>query len=460
MSETTTVTRRAVIAGGGAVLVSAALVAHKAAAAARIIEAREGTARLMGADSPPTLVWGFDGSTPGPLLRVRQGEPLDVRLVNRLGQPTTIHWHGIRIDNRMDGVPHMTQHTVEPGQSFDYSFIPPDAGTFWYHPHERSYEQVARGLFGALIVDEREPPKADHDLVLVINDWRLTGEGVFHERSLGSAHDRGHAGRLGNVITVNGQDAFFGEVRRFDRVRLRLVNASSARVLRLGVDGAVARLIAFDGQPLPPSSDYGGEIELGPGNRADLMLDVLGEAGTAVALNELSKGALTLGRLTVATEAGARTEPLAAPIALPPNPLGMPAQAPSVSVDLLMEGGAASETDMTIMTRQGPLWTLNGVGGMTEKPLFSAKLGETVAVRMINRTAWPHAMHYHGHHFRLVSRSSDEPVKPWWWDTIVMRPNEEMTIAFLADNPGKWMIHCHMLDHQAAGMDTWFEVAG
>ena len=121
----------------------------------------------------PTPIWGYDGLSPGPTLRVKQGEELKVRLVNDLDQPTVIHWHGLRIDNAMDGVPHLTQMPVAPGQSFDYRFTPPDAGTFWYHTHFGSSEQLARGLYGVLIVEEPDAPPVDRDLMLVIDDWRL-----------------------------------------------------------------------------------------------------------------------------------------------------------------------------------------------------------------------------------------------------------------------------------------------
>lgn len=455
-------TRRDVLAGGGAaaLLIAGGRPALALSTPATLIEARAGSAQLLAPGKPSTPVWGFEGISPGPVLRVKQGDSLDVHLINRLPQPTTIHWHGIRIDNRMDGVPHLTQHAVEPGASFDYRFTPPDPGTFWYHPHERSYEQVARGLFGALIVEEREPPFADQDLVLVINDWRLTGDGAFHEKSLGSAHDQSHAGRLGNVLTVNGKPSLEHPVVRFERLRLRLVNASSARVLRLALEGATARLIAIDGQPVGPTSSYSGDLVLGPGNRADLMLDVLGEPGSAIVLAEISKGRLELGRLTVGRQASARAEPVAAPIALRPNLLSEPSPANALDAALLMEGGAMSETDMAVTKRPGPYWTFNGVAGMGEQPLFAARRGQTVLVGMRNATAWPHSMHYHGHHFRVIARSGGGRIDPYWWDTILMAPREEMTIAFVADNPGKWMIHCHMLDHQAAGMDTWFEVGG
>jgi len=137
---------------------------------------------------------------------VRQGETVRVRLENDLPQPTTIHWHGIRIDNAMDGVAGLTQPAVEPGGSFDYAFKVPDAGTFWYHPHNLSWEQVARGLYGPLIVDEPDPPEVDQDIALVFDDWRLDETGQIHEASFAAMMDWSHAGRLGNVLTINGQD--------------------------------------------------------------------------------------------------------------------------------------------------------------------------------------------------------------------------------------------------------------
>ena len=155
----------------------------------RTLTAKAGTAHLLGEGKPATNVWTFDGTAPGPILRLRQGEELAVTFANQLPQASAIHWHGIRNDNRMDGVPGLTQAAVPTGGSFDYRFTPPDAGTFWYHPHEHSFEQVPRGLTGALIVEEREPPRADQDIVLMINDWRLDSGGQLVE-NFGSRHDQ------------------------------------------------------------------------------------------------------------------------------------------------------------------------------------------------------------------------------------------------------------------------------
>ncbi|MCY4489397.1 MAG: multicopper oxidase domain-containing protein, partial [Deltaproteobacteria bacterium] len=135
------------------------------------------TARMLPEDDRLTSMLGFNGSTPGPELRVRQGDRLSVSFENGAGQASTIHWHGIHLDNAMDGVPDLTQAAVRPGETFHYAFDVPHAGTYWYHAHHRSWEQVARGLYGPLIVEERDPPPVDRDITVVLDDWRLERNG-------------------------------------------------------------------------------------------------------------------------------------------------------------------------------------------------------------------------------------------------------------------------------------------
>ena len=130
-----------------------------------------------------TALIGFNGSVPGPELRAKQGQPFEVRFQNELKAQTAVHWHGIRLENAMDGVPGLTQAPVSPGDGYTYRFTPPDAGTFWYHSHHMSHEQVARGLMGPLIVDEASPPDVDHDIVALLADWRLTEDGQLSEVS-------------------------------------------------------------------------------------------------------------------------------------------------------------------------------------------------------------------------------------------------------------------------------------
>ncbi|MEZ5924881.1 MAG: multicopper oxidase family protein [Hyphomicrobiaceae bacterium] len=452
--------RRDVLVGTAATLALGPLGSSLAQAAPpQTLTAAPGEARLHPDASRITKVWSYNAGTPGPVLRARRGERIDVRLANMLPQPTTVHWHGIRIDNAMDGVPHLTQHAVEPGAGFDYSFVVPDAGTFWYHPHERSYEQVARGLTGALVVEEETPPDYDRDLVLFLSDWRLKKDGSLDER-FGTPHDRAHAGRLGNVITVTGKPDPDLPIARNERIRIRIVNAASARIFRLRFEGLNARLIAIDGQPVAPTSGYDEGLTLAPGNRADLIVDGLGEPGTVFPIVDLRGKRAEIARLVVSEAEPVRATPLASPIELAPNGLMMPELSQAKLVDLVMTGGAKNETDMSIMSKGDKIWALNGKSGMDETPLFTLKRNQSVAVRLRNETAWPHGMHFHGHHFRIIARGDGKPVSDYLWDTVLMEPKDDVTIAFAGDNPGRWMIHCHMLDHQPVGMDTWFEVAG
>ncbi len=167
----------------------------------------------------------------------------------------------------------------------------------------------------------------------------------------------------------------------------------------------------------------------------------------------------------------ARDHPLDAPIALAANPLAKKLDIDgALRVDLEMEGGAMGAMreavyrgrtlDIRELVQQSVVWAFNGVAGRPEKPLFEAKRGQTVVLRMVNKTSWPHAMHMHGHHGRPLNMAEPGKAPSPWLDTVLVNRREEVSWAFVADNPGKWLLHCHMLEHQAAGMVTWFQVSG
>ncbi len=426
-------------------------------------------ALLLEPGEPETAVWAFNGSVPGPTLRVRQGEPLAVTLENGLEQPTAVHWHGIRIDNAMDGAAGMTQSPVEPGERFEYRFTPPDAGTYWYHSHNRSWEQMARGLYGLLIVEEREPYPVDRELLLVADDWRLDEEGAIHEDSMGSLRDAAHGGRLGNVLTLNGKDFLEESLQRGERLRLRLCNSSNARVMALEFPGHAPWLIAVDGQPVTPRPQEG-PVTLAPGQRSDLLLDATAEAGSRQSILAHTSGqTLEIGAFAY------QEEPLRDPASLGPAPALPPAEIPlprpegARELPLVMSGGAMGrmesarlgdeELPIRDLVDRGYAWSFNGIAGRTEDPWFVAERGETVILRMVNDTAWPHVIHMHGHHFVELEEDGALPADPVWRDGVLLDRGEVRRVAFVADNPGNWLIHCHMLEHQAAGMLTWFQVA-
>lgn len=463
--------RRAVLLGGvaGAAFVALPVRHSVLASSATVLRAAPAEAQVLPSGEPATRVWAYDGQVPGPPVRVRRGDIVRVRLDNGLPQPTTIHWHGVRIDNRMDGVPGLTQEPVPPGETFEYAFAVPDAGTFWYHPHSRSWEQQARGLYGLLIVEEDEPPRFDQDVALVLDDWRIDEAGQIHEASFGHMMDWSHAGRLGNLLTTNGLDSVDVPVRAGERVRLRLCNTSNARTLRIRIDDHTPMVIALDGQPVAPFAPAGGEIVLASGQRTDLSVDMILNPGARAAIAETSgREAVAAATLTYHDDAVAREQPLDAPIALAPNPLPDSIDiAGALDVDLVMQGGAMGglreaqhkgETkDIRTLVESGLVWALNGVAGRPETPLFDVPRGRPVRIRMVNETAWPHAMHLHGHHFRELAGPNKSVYGPWR-DTLLVDRRSERTVVLLADNPGDWLLHCHMLEHHAAGMVTWFRV--
>ena len=274
--------------------------------APRRLALRPGTARLRGADKDATAVWGFDGLVPGPVLRVRRGGELWITAVNELPQPTALHWHGLRIDNRMDGVAHLTQDPIPPGGTFDYRFTCPDAGTFWVHPEAG---QLGRGLAGAVIVEEDEPVAADHDLVLVLQDWLLGEAGALHPALDAPAG----AGRVGPLATFNGQPAQDIAVKANDRVRLRLVNASTTRIAALGFEGGLKPVVvAVDGQPSEAFELGRPFLALPPGARVDLMLDMPAAGSEAPALRLHGYGSdAVLARFVIDPGAPRRPQPLA-----------------------------------------------------------------------------------------------------------------------------------------------------
>jgi len=477
------ISRRRLLAAAGAGLAASALPTPRFLASAatddfRVLRARAGQARLRGEDLSPTRVWGYDGGVPGPTLRVKQGEELRVRLVNELAEPTVVHWHGLRLPNAMDGVPHLTQRPIEPGQSFDYRFIAPDAGTFWYHSHLRSSEQLGRGLYGALIVEEPAPVAVDQDILLVLDDWRLANSGQIHE-SFGMPMDASHAGRLGQYLTVNGKDLLDIPVQSNQRLRLRLVNAANARVMQLRLDRHRATVMALDGQPTEPFALPDNRLVLPPGGRADLFVDATLEAGAkAPFILEYGRGQdLTFAHLVYRGEP-VRAAALAPPQPLPANPL--PARLDlqdAFKLEVPLDGGAMSlmmrggtmgggtmgpgtmGPGMMRMGGSGMFWALanRSSTGHDGPPLFRVARGRTVVLSYINRTAFAHAMHVHGHHFRVLDRGG-EGWKPYWLDTVLVDVEKSERTAFVADNPGKWMIHCHMIEHQETGMAAWFEV--
>jgi len=431
-----------------------------ATATARMLRASEARQALVGAAYPETDIWGYDGSVPGPLLRYRQGERLRVEFENALPEPTTVHFHGIRLPNAMDGVPYLTQPPIAPGARFVYEFDLPDAGTYWYHPHLGSPEQVARGLSGALIIDEDKPPAVDRDLVWVLSDWRLD-RAARVVANFGNLMDASHAGRIGNTVTVNGVvresvDAVPGE-----RLRLRLINASNARIYGLRFEGHDPLVIAYDGHPVEAHRPEVGRVVLGPAMRADLLLDMTGEPGRRYPVIDdfYARAAYRLLELRYAARAGRGRAGEALP-KLAANRIPEPTLERAERHQIVFGGGMMGGGAMDKM-RRGMVWTVNGRAILRndDAPILTLAQGRSAVLELVNDTRWFHPIHLHGHVFRLLSRNGRATPHREWLDTVLLAPDERAEIAFVADNLGGWMFHCHVLEHQVTGMMAVIQVA-
>ncbi|MDY0874378.1 multicopper oxidase family protein [Dongia rigui] len=428
--------------------------------------------QLAAPPAPPTDILGYsDGPT---IIRLQQGEWLEAAFTNRLHEHSTIHWHGIRLPNAMDGVPYLTQAPVMPGESFTYRFQPPDTGTFFFHPHCSTVEQLGHGLAGILIVEGDEVRPHDHDLVCVYRDWRIDKDGKYQPLMTDAGASK--AGTFGDHRTINDQVQPVFKVPAGGDVRVRFLNVDMSRVVDLGIVGADAWVIATDGNPLPPQKLK--SWRLGPAMRADLTLRMPHVAGTRIQLvNYYSAQPIVMAELEA--EGTPLDRPAFVPAALKPASIPEPqidgaetfqlrlsaSSAPAdLPPDLVLPDGSVLRYADALCLSPKTFWALNGQPWPSAShevlppPLVTFQRGKTYIVEIINQTPHIHPIHLHGHTFKVIGSSKGDVV-PHWADTTIVAPKERVKVAFVADNPGDWMIHCHIIEHQETGMMGIYRVA-
>ncbi|HEY5798185.1 MAG TPA: multicopper oxidase family protein [Bosea sp. (in: a-proteobacteria)] len=430
--------------------------------AARTLTAGPAKARLRPAPASDTEIWAFDGATPGPALRIKQGESLRLTVANKTTNPLSLHWHGLRGEAAMDGVGGFSQPPIAPGESFEYRLKPPDSGTILYRPLVLggASEPAGRGLSGLLVVEEPEPPPVDLDLPVLVTDWLLADDNALQPFAANSP-DGAAAGRLGSWITVNGgSPPQRVPVAPGARIRLRLANACNARIMRLRFDGIKAVVIAVDGQPTESFEPVRSQLPFAPGTRYDLLVDMPTEAGATAIVTALIGSGVPLVRLV--TE-GVAKPASTTPMALKANPT-LPAAVRLQDAhrpQIVIEGGAKVSADFKLdLAGVDPArpWRINGgVGDAAGKPLFSVKRGTPIVLAIENRTAFFQPIHVHGHAFRLL-HPLDDGWEPYFLDTVQIPESKRLHIAFIAENPGRWLISSTVLERFDRGLWTWFEV--
>ncbi len=420
----------------------------------RVVEV-EIVAKLAEVEVAPgkrVTAWTYNGGLPGPLIRARVGDRVIVHFSNELDEPTTIHWHGIRLPIEMDGVPGISQPPVKRGESFVYDFVVPDSGLYWYHPHVMSAAQVGYGLYGPLLVED---PAEDASvgvadmLTIVLSDIGFDARGVLEPADSGGSAGMVF-GREGNHVLVNGRVHPTLRARAGVPQRWRIVNTAKSRFFFLDLEGQPFIKIGGDAglQEYTETKDV---VLVTAGERVDLIVMPTGEPGGDVTLRSLlyNRG---YGSIEYRSVEDLLTIQFTdeAPLPAPTLP-----EIRRTIVPPTAEGATPVTMQFTLPPVDGKgesEFRINGVPFWKAEP-FRARIGETQFWTLDNQTPWDHPFHLHGYFFMPVDEQG-APIRPMEWkDTLNVPMNEKVRLLVHFDErPGEWMIHCHILDHADGGL--------
>ena len=392
--------------------------------------------------------WTYNGGLPGPLIKTRVGDRLIVHFKNELKEPTTVHWHGVRVPIEMDGVPEISQPPVNQGESFTYDFVVRDAGLYWYHPHVMSAAQVGFGLYGPLLVEDPDDGVGvDDQLTLVLSDIGFNTKGQLEPADSGGSAGMVF-GREGAYVLANGRHRPVLKARSGAPQRWRIVNAAKSRFFYLDLDGQEFTVIGVDGglQEKPVKTDI---LLVTAGERVDVIVTPKGKAGAPLPLRAMlyNRGYGSVEYRSVedvltiefTNEAAVTAKPVTVTRAM-----AAPSTAGATPVEMVLT--------LPPMQNNKSEFRINGVPYWKAKP-FLAKLGEKQIWTVKNDSDWDHPYHLHGFFFHVLDEKG-EPVRPLALKDTVNVPMKS-TVRLLVhfdERPGEWMIHCHILDHAEGGL--------
>jgi multicopper oxidase len=415
-----------------------------------------------------------NGKLPGPEIRVKEGDLLRVTVENGLPIPATIHWHGLIVPNPMDGVPEVTQAPIAPNQVYVYEYPIVQSGTYWYHSHFQAQEQA--GLHGPLVIEPRtEPHSYDHDFVLFLSDYleispwdvvpRIRRGELRVPDSTRSLHSL-PSGQKFDVDLVypafplNGKterDPWTCRVKPGDRVRFRLINGSAQSFFRFMLDGHQLEVIAADGQSVRPV--IVDNLILATAERYDVLVRVSKSGSFTIRGAALGQDSGAVGVMHTSdvrpSISGAR--PVWGPRVLDYAQLWSPEST------TLPDGPIKTFRLACGGNMMKYLWSINDQyypepayvpAGKADALLI--REGDRVRVEIVNPTPMFHPFHLHGHFYRLLARNGEDSHAPLK-DTVIVPPRGSTRLEFLADNPGRWLFHCHFLYHLLAGMARVWE---
>lgn len=420
-------------------------------------------------------VWTYGGTVPGKEIRVKQGQDVVINFKNELPVNTTIHWHGYPVPFDQDGVPGSSQPTIKPGETFTYKFNAKVAGTYWYHSHEDSANQLGKGLSGALIVEKKEENnKPAQDVTVMLNEWVKPQSdqmgGMDHSQMGGmagmdhsnmSAQDMANMDHMAmyNLFTINGKSGTLIDplkVKTGEKVRLRFINAGyQVRVMDFG--NLTYKVVATDGQDIPNPGDIKGKVlPIAAGERydveftvpstsfmiydrtprpaaKDVKFPVQNQDNTQFAKEVVNKEEFDLTQYGVMQKGEAKKY--------------------NKEYKLVFEDVMDPSSDM------GMKYTINGKS-FPDVPNIKVDKGDTVKITYVNKGQANHPMHLHGHTFKVLTKNGKPVADGIYKDTLLVKPNETYEVEFVANNPGDWMYHCHDLHHASTGMALMVEYNG